>query len=53
MVASFAARVGVDQSGEEELEEGDDGPEEVGEGREAPRLRLMHPSLRVDVRHGR
>ena len=50
---SFAllVRVGVYQGPEEELEEGDDPPEEVGDGVETPGLGLEHPAVGGDVHH--
>ena len=41
----------VDECPEEELEEGDDPPEEVSDGVETPRLALENSSIRCDVHH--
>ena len=48
---SLAVGVGVYQGLEEELEEGNDAPEEVSDGVETPGLGLEHPPIRGNVHH--
>ena len=50
---SFAllVRVGIYQGPEEELEECDDPPEEVGDGVETPGLGLEHPAVGGNIHH--
>ena len=48
---SFRVGVGVYQSSKEELEEGDDAPEELRDGVEPPRLGLQDLAVRRNVNH--
>ena len=44
-------RVRADEASEEELQEGDCSPEEVGDGTQTPGLSLKHPTIRGYVHH--